>query len=178
VFCPCWVGQLNDVETLPKACIHQPKAHLDLIASHYDYCIIDTPPTLGLRLIGALIAADYALCPFELSGYSIQGLAQITETIQGTTQKFNKDLVFLGMIANRFNSRSTGQRSAFKQILAHFGDLIIKPPIGIRVSIQEATDVGKAVWEIKSGAARAAAKELRAVLKEIDRLVNKEYSND
>ena len=143
------------------------------LSERFECCVVDTPPTLGLRLVAALTLAHYVFCPFELSSYSVQGIGQMITAIQGVKSKLNPKLEFLGMLPNRVNSRSSAHRAAIKDLYGHFAEYIIMQPMVNRVSVQEAMDQGKAVWELKSGAARAAAKEMRAALDKIDELAAK-----
>ena len=129
----------------------------------FDFCVIDTPPVLGLRMTAALVSADYVLAPIQLEEYSIDGLKMMLQTIFGVKQKFNPDLVFLGMLANQFNSRSAAQKETFMQLVKNYSDLIIPAKIGDRSSIPEGIREGLPVWEVKKSAAREASREVKEV---------------
>jgi chromosome partitioning protein len=129
----------------------------------FDYCIIDTPPTLGLRMTAALIASDYVLSPVELEEYSIDGITKMLQTIFGIKERWNKNLEFLGMVANRFNPRSVRQKNTMTELLKGYSNLIIPATIGIRSSIPEALSQCKPVWALKKTSARTAGKEFREV---------------
>lgn len=58
----------------------------------------------------ALIVANHVLSPIELEEYSIDGITKMLQTIFGVKSKWNPDLNFLGMLPNRFNSRSEDQK--------------------------------------------------------------------
>ena len=72
------------------------------ILSSYDYIIIDCPPSLGLGLENALIAADFILVPVQTRAFSVQGLKDLYETIQKIQQKVNPKLKLLGAVFNQF----------------------------------------------------------------------------
>ena len=89
---------INDVEGLDLATIERPAAHLrGLAVAPETLCIIDTPPTLGRRLLAALIAADAVVSPLALNGYSIQGITDLQKTIQMVRARFNPRLKNLGL---------------------------------------------------------------------------------
>jgi len=155
---------LTDIERAEPAVIKAFQVNLRDLSEQYDYCIIDTPPTLGLRMSAAIMSADFVLSPIELEQYSLDGIQKMLQTIFGIKQKYNNDLVFLGMLPNRFNPRSKDQKATFLELVKSHADLIIQAKIGIRSSIPEALSEHKPVWEIKKTAAREAAKEFRAAL--------------
>lgn len=132
-------------------------------AGQFDFCVIDTAPTLGLRMSAALIAADFVLCPIELESYSIQGITKMLQTIFGMKEKYNPDLTFLGMLPNRFNANSPAQKQNLSELLASYAHLMIAARIGNRSSVAEALGAGVPVWEIPKTAARSAGKEMREV---------------
>ncbi len=132
-------------------------------AGGFDFCVIDTAPTLGLRMSAALIAADFVLCPIELESYSIQGITKMLQTIFGMKEKYNPDLTFLGMLPNRFNAHSPAQKQNLSELLASYAHLMISARIGNRSSVAEALGAGVPVWEIPKTSARSAGKEMREV---------------
>lgn len=130
----------------------------------FAYCIIDTPPTLGLRMTAALLVADFALAPIELEEYSIDGITKMLQTIFGIKNKWNRKLEFIGMLPNRFNPRSVAQKDTLKSLIGQYSQLLIQAHIGIRSSIPEALSQGVPVWDLKKTSAREAAKEYRECL--------------
>ncbi|EJE6498590.1 ParA family protein [Salmonella enterica] len=137
------------------------------LGASFDYCVIDTAPTLGLRMVAALTAANFALCPIELENYSIQGITKMLQTIFGVKQRHNPDLTFLGMLPNRFNSHSTSQKENMAELLASYAHLMITARIGNRSSISDALGQGIPVWEIPKTAARDAGKEMKEVFTQV-----------
>ncbi|MBS7545555.1 ParA family protein [Ancylobacter oerskovii] len=138
--------------------------HLD---NAFDYCVIDTAPTLGLRMVAALTVANFALCPIELENYSIQGIEKMLQTIFGVQQRHNPGLTFLGMLPNRFNSHSASQKENMMELLTSYAHLMITAKIGNRSSISDALGQGIPVWEIPKTAARDAGKEMKEVFNQV-----------
>lgn len=149
---------MADIERADTKVLTFFKQHLDKFQS-YEICIIDTPPTLGLRMTAALLVADYVLAPIELEEYSIDGITKMLQTVFGVKERWNNKLSFLGMLPNRFNPRSVQQVSTLKELIANYSNLIIPSKIGIRSSIPEALMLGKPVWKLNKSAAREAGKE-------------------
>lgn len=146
----------------------------------YDWCVIDTPPTIGLRLSAALIVSDYVLAPIEFAQYSIDGIAKLVRTIYGVQQKANPDLAFIGLLGNRFDPRDDRQKATLKEIMGieAYKRLLIKQPIGIRKAIPEALTAGQPVWELGKTSARDASKQVREAFTEIHARIAPEATSE
>jgi chromosome partitioning protein len=152
---------MADIERSENRVMAYFKANLAKLSSDYDYCIIDTPPTLGLRMTAALLASDFVLSPIELEDYSIQGIRKMLQTIYGIKEKWNPNLEFLGMLPNRFNVRSIAQKETLSELMDQYAHLLIPAHIGIRVSIPDALREGLPVWDLKKSSAKEAGKEIK-----------------
>ncbi|SHN92228.1 Chromosome (plasmid) partitioning protein ParA [Bathymodiolus heckerae thiotrophic gill symbiont] len=166
-------SEMADVERYDSNVLVDFKKNIKELNKIYDYCIIDTPPTLGLRMTGALIASDYVLSPIELEEYSIDGITKMLQTIFGVKEKWNPELIFLGMLPNRFNPRSTTQKETLKSLIDNYSHLLIPAPIGIRSSIPESLSLGLPVWNLKKTAARIAGKEFKKAFHILDKEMEK-----
>ena len=76
------------------------QAHLD-----YDYCIIDTPPTLGILTVNALTAADGVIIPVNADLWSMQGLEQLQQLIKSNKKYCNSNLAIYGLLMTDVNGR-------------------------------------------------------------------------
>lgn len=163
---------LNEVERLDTEVVAYPRAKIAPL--QFDYCIIDTPPTLGLRLIAALVVADYVICPVDLGGYAIDGIVEMIQLIEQirSNPELNPGLEFLGMVPNHVNSRATKHREAVRSMYANFADYIIKQPLVERITVQDATESGRPVWEIKRSDAQVAGREWRSAMRIIEQRSN------
>ncbi|MDD0622001.1 ParA family protein, partial [Shigella sonnei] len=119
-------AKMADIERAPLTVMSTFKDHLTALASQFDHCVIDTPPTLGLRMSAALIVANHVLSPIELEEYSIDGITKMLQTIFGVKSKWNPDLNFLGMLPNRFNSRSEDQKKTLMNLVENYAHLLIR----------------------------------------------------
>lgn len=79
---------------------------LEPLKPYYDYIFIDTPPNLGILTINAFTASDYIIVPVLSDIFSLQGLAQLHESVQHIKSYCNSKLDFAGILLNRFNSRT------------------------------------------------------------------------
>lgn len=75
------------------------------IPTNYDYCVIDTAPTLGLLTLNALTAADYAIIPMNLEIYSLQGMEQLSGFIENVRKYTNNKLTVSGLLLTKYNER-------------------------------------------------------------------------
>jgi chromosome partitioning protein len=158
-------GAMVDIERADKKVVGVFLAQMKrLDAEAFDVCIVDTPPTMGLRMTAALIAADHVLAPIELEEYSLDGIEKLLKTIIGVKKQYNDKLNFLGMLPNKFNHNSVRQKAAMQQLLKQFAQYMIPAKIGIRSGIPEALAAGVPVWKLKKTAAREAGTEMKSAL--------------
>ena len=153
-----------DAESLPIEAAGNPALHLQKIRDNYDKIFLDCPPSLGRRLLSALLAADFVVCPIKLSGYAVDGLTSLYETISAVQQQLRPDLAILGAIVNEFDGTASQTKSlnAVKEIVP---GLAFEAKIKHRAPV-DAASAGRPVWAVPNGM-RAAA-EFEAVFKEMD----------
>ena len=136
------------------------RANLRALGGSFDVCLIDTAPALGVRLVAALVAADYVLSPIELEAYSIQGIRMMVTTIVNV-RKSNPALKFLGILPSKVDGRNPRHHAHLAELSAAYRDQLIPTPIGLRSSVADALATGQPVWAIHKTAARKAAQEMR-----------------
>ena len=149
------------------------KGHIARIAPQFDYCIIDTPPSVGVLQVAALTAADFVLSPIEMDEYSMEGVVDMLRTIIGVKEKFNPKLVFLGMLPCRLQNTSPRQKAALTSLLTHYAHYVFGVTEGLRTSVRqaipEALAEGVPVWRLKSSGAREAGAEMLAIMRLLER---------
>ena len=94
------------------------KEALEICNNDYDYCIIDTPPALGILTINALTAATHVLIPAQADIYSLQGIDQLKGTIATVRKYCNPDLEIIGIVLTRYNSRAIVSRE-LRKLISH-----------------------------------------------------------
>lgn len=82
------------------------KEALEKIAQNYDFCIIDTPPALGILTINALTASNSVIIPAQADIYSLQGIENLEETIKAVKKYCNPALEIEGILLTRYNPRT------------------------------------------------------------------------
>lgn len=86
------------------------KKAIEKISGLYDYVIIDTPPALGIITINALTACSEAIIPAQADILSLQGIGQLSETIDRVRKYCNADLKIAGIVLTRYNGRAVISR--------------------------------------------------------------------
>lgn len=141
-----------------------PKQYIDSIADQYDYILFDCPPSLGRKLISVLLATEYVVCPVKLSGYAVDGLEGLFQTLFDIQGEFNPNLKILGAIINEYD-RSNSHNEALALVREAIPNLIFKSIVCHRSPIDTASLKGEPVWKVKNG--WRAAEEIKAVVKEL-----------
>lgn len=81
------------------------REHLAGITDEYDYILIDTPPALSILTINAYTAANQLIIPMIAEILSLQGIAQLKETVFAVKKYYNKGLEIRGIVLNKYNPR-------------------------------------------------------------------------
>lgn len=122
---------------------------LNDIKSDYDYIIIDTPPALGILSISALTASTGAIIPARTDLFSLDGIAELTETIDTIRNKTNSALNFFGVVITSYNGRATVNKEAADMITAaaaKWGIHTFKTRIRDCVAVKEAQVLRKNIF--------------------------------
>lgn len=137
---------------------------------NYDYTIIDNPPSLGITLIMSLSASSCAICPVDLgSTFALDGLNTSIKMIDDVAQTANPDLVFLRVLINKADLRTSIAKTLSDFIHRTFGaDKIFETSIPFATVIQQAELARTSV--IKHAPASTAAKRFKELAEEIIRL--------
>ncbi len=103
----------------------------------YDYVVIDTPPTLGILTVNALVAATHLLVPIQSSYFALEGTDDLLETYQKIRSRPNPDLQFLGVVITLHDRRTVLARDIKRQIREVFGEKVFKTTISKSVRLEE-----------------------------------------
>ncbi|MGB1256714.1 MAG: ParA family protein [Thiolinea sp.] len=158
---------LFEMEAVPLDQAVNPKHNLLPLFDNYDFVLVDCPPSLGRKLVAALAMSTHVVCPVQLSGFAVDGVEGLLNTIISVKHSLNPAINILGIIINNMNSRSLTHKKAYTQLVQEVPDLVFRNLIGSRAPLDNATNLGIPVWKIRSGSANAAAREVKAVLNEI-----------
>lgn len=114
------------------------KDRLEPLRGRYDLIFIDTPPTLGLITVNALVAATHVLIPIQSSYYALEGTDDLLETIEKVRARPNPNLRVLGVVVTLHDKRTTLAREVYEQIKRVFGAQLFETVITKSVRLEEA----------------------------------------
>jgi chromosome partitioning protein len=103
----------------------------------YDVILIDTPPTLGLITVNALVAATHVLIPIQSSYYALEGTDDLLETIEKVKARPNPNLRVLGVVVTLHDRRTTLAKEVCEQIRTVFGAQMFETVITKSVRLEE-----------------------------------------
>ena len=119
------------------------KNQLDKVQDDYDYIFIDCPPSLGLITLNALTAANSVLIPIQCEYFALEGLSQLTNTIN----LVKKHLKVEGAVLTMYHSVTNLSNSVVKEVQNYFKDNVFKTVIPRNVKVSEAPSFGMSIIE-------------------------------
>ncbi|HEV8249541.1 MAG TPA: AAA family ATPase [Gaiellaceae bacterium] len=115
------------------------------VRDDYDYILIDTPPSLGLLTINALVAANGVIVPVQCEYLSLRGLVQLQNTLEMIRENLNPTVGIDGILPTMFDRRTLHSREAVEILQENFGDLVFNTRIRKTVRFAEAPVRGQSV---------------------------------
>ena len=130
---------------------------IEKISADFDYIFIDTPPSLGLLTINALVASNSALIPMQCEYYSLEGISRLMKTIKIINQKLNKELAIEGVLFTMYDSRMNLTHQIINEVKKYFGDKIYENVIPRNIKLPESSSFGKPIilYDINSKGANS-----------------------
>lgn len=98
------------------------KRALEPLRDHYDFVIIDCPPSLGLLTVNALAAADEVIIPVQAEYLALEGLSHLSQTIELVRRNLNPSLQIRGILLTMFDGRTKLARQVEEEVRSHFGN--------------------------------------------------------
>jgi chromosome partitioning protein len=138
---------------------------LATVKDAYDYVLIDTPPSLGLLTINALVASNGVIVPVQCEYLSLRGLVQLENTLSMIRENLNPDVAIEGILPTMYDSRTLHSREAVEILQENFGDLVFDTKIRKTVRYAEAPVKGTSV--LKYDPSGSAAEAYRQLAKEV-----------
>jgi chromosome partitioning protein len=117
------------------------------VRSAYDYTFIDSPPSLGLLTLNALVSADAVLIPLHCEYYALEGLADLWGTIRRVRSSLNPSLDIEGVLFTMFDERTNLGQQVAGEVRAFFKDKVYRTTIPRNVRLGEAPSHGMPVIE-------------------------------
>ncbi|HNX20110.1 MAG TPA: ParA family protein [Acidobacteriota bacterium] len=103
----------------------------------FDCVVIDTPPTLGMLTVNAMVASTHLLVPIQSSFYALEGTDDLLETYERIRVRANPDLQFLGVVITIHDRRTVLARDIEQQIMDVFGEKVFETRISKNIRLEE-----------------------------------------
>lgn len=132
------------------------KKKLEPLLKDYEYVFVDSPPSLGLLTLNVLTAANLLIVPVQCEYYALEGLADLTRTIELVQSSLNPHLKIAGILLTMYDARNNLAHDVEGEIRKHFGDLVYRTVVPRNVRLSEAPSHGKPVllYDVKSKGAQ------------------------
>lgn len=137
------VGALSRETRLKKA--------LAAIVDKYDFIFIDSPPSLGLLTLNALVASDSVIVPIQCEFYALEGVSQLMNTLALIRDNLNTSLSVEGVLLTMADFRTNLTTEVINEIKEYFKDKVYKTIIPRNVRLSEAPSHGKPITLYDSG---------------------------
>ena len=106
-------------------------------SGEYDAILIDTPPTLGMITVNALVASTHILIPIQSSYFALEGTDDLLETIEKIKSRPNPNLQILGVVITLHDKRTTLGKDIQSQIDQVFKEKVFKTTISKSIRLEE-----------------------------------------
>jgi chromosome partitioning protein len=138
---------------------------LQPVRGQYDYVLVDTPPSLGLLTVNALVAADDVIVPVQCEYLSLRGLVQLENTLSMVRDNLNPEVAIMGILPTMYDPRTVHSREAVEILEESFGELVFATRIRKTIRYAEAPVKGTSVLKYEPGG--TAADAYRDLAKEV-----------
>ena len=107
-------------------------------AQHYDYILMDCPPSLGLVSVNAIVAASEIYVPMTAEALPYKGLEMLNKFLDMVSNMLNRPTAISGIIITRYNSGRKLTKIVEEDIRSHYGEVVFKTNIRENISVAEA----------------------------------------
>ena len=122
------------------------RSALKIARTHYDYIVIDCPPNLGTLTINAMMAADWALIPCDMSILALEGVDDIVETLDTLDDTFSHGLPVLGVIRTRVDLRNQKMNARIEEALrSRYARMLLETIIPVNTRLAQAQMDGQPI---------------------------------
>lgn len=118
------------------------KKLLDQAHERHQLIILDTPPSLSMLTVNALVAADQLIIPVQCEYYALEGLGHLLRTLEMVKRSLNPRLKVMGLVRTMFDARVGLSRQVSGELEQHFPTLLFKTSIPRNVRLAEAPSHG------------------------------------
>jgi chromosome partitioning protein len=142
------------------------KTALASLGDRFGYVILDTPPSLGLLTLNALVAADAVVIPLQCEYYALEGLAQLMRTLDVVRARANPRLAVEGILLTMFDGRTSLAVQVRGEVERYFKDQLFETVVPRSVRLTEAPSHGRPIvqYDLRSPGALAYLELTREVI--------------
>jgi chromosome partitioning protein len=126
------------------------KGLLESVNLEYNVVLVDTPPSLGLLTLNALVAADSILVPMQCEYYALEGLSSLLATITRVKANLNPGLEIEGVLLTMFDPRNRLSHEVAEEVRKHFPGKVFQSVIPRNVRLSESPSHGLSVLEYET----------------------------
>jgi len=135
------------------------KKALEEVRPDYNFIIIDCPPSLSLLTVNALVASDEVIIPIQCEYYALEGLSQLTNTIDLIRGSLNPTLKLKGILLTMYDGRTLLSEQVCEEVRKHFGRKVFKTVVPRNVRLAESPSFGQPILFYDPSSSGAAAYE-------------------
>jgi len=142
------------------------KRVLQPVLERFDFILIDTPPSLNILTLNALVAANTVLVPMQCEYFALEGLSDLFDTLDRVREDLNPALEVQGILLTMFDERTSLGQQVREELQTHFTDKILETVIPRNIKLAEAPSFGKPalLYDIRSKGAESYIKLAREIL--------------
>lgn len=141
------------------------KDKLEGFKNHFDFIIIDTPPTLGLITLNSFVAATHLLVPIQSSYFALEGAADLLETYEKIKMRSNPELEIIGVLITLYDKRTVISKDSVSHIENIFGKRVFDTKISRNVRLEESPAYKESIFTFAPSS--KGAEEYKALAEEI-----------
>ena len=112
------------------------------LRDEFDFIIIDSPPSLGLLTLNALVAADRVLIPLHCEYFALEGLADLVATMRRVRTSLNPSLDIEGVLLTMNDERTNLGQQVSRDVREFFKEKVYRTVIPRNVRLAEAPSHG------------------------------------
>ncbi len=135
------------------------------LRDRYDYILVDTPPSLGLLTLNALVACEEVIIPIQTHYYALLGMRQLLRTLKAVREEVGHEIEIAGVVPTMYDARTSISKEILQGIREYFGDKVFASAIHFNIKLVESSMVGVPVF-IHTPASRG-AQEYMSLAKEV-----------
>ncbi len=127
------------------------------LRKHYEFILLDCPPTLDLLTLNALVACDSVLVPIQCEYLALEGVSELLDTLMRVRRTLNQNLAIEGILLTMYDDRTNLSRQVSADLHSFFGNQVFKTVIPRNVRLAEAPSHGKPIifYDINSKGAES-----------------------